>query len=136
MLREMSFWLPDPDMLPRAYRLPSPEITSVMRAGRRAGAEGVQLVYLRRFDSGLTRNLQSSRFAFVVPVGVDKRATRRNRVRRLVRESVRLALPNIAPGWDGVFMVRKGLGDEFARVDRLIRELLRKSGLLNESKIT
>lgn len=116
-------------MLPKPNRLPSPEIKSVMRSGKRASTEGVQLVITQH-------TLPASRFAFVVPIGVDKRAVRRNRIRRLLRESVRLALPTIAPGWDGVFFVRKKLPDEFTAVDTLVRELLKKAGLLNKSKIT
>ncbi len=85
---------------------------------------------------GRDDNRMGSRFAFVVPVSVDKRAVGRNRLKRLVRESVRLALPSLSPGWDGVFMVRKGLGDEFGAVDGKAKEILRKAGLLNESKIT
>ncbi len=110
-------------MLPTPHRLPSPEIKSVMRGGKRVGAEGVQLIISQN-------SLPVSRFAFVVPVSVDKRAVVRNRLRRLVRESVRLALPKIAHGWDGVFFVRKGLPDTFTIVDRAVRDLLGRAGLL------
>lgn len=77
----------------------------------------------------LQNTLPTSRFAFVVPASVDKRAVVRNRMRRLVRESVRLALSVIAPGRDGVFLIRKGLPDEFAAVDTLIRDLLRRADM-------
>ena len=95
-----------------------------MRTGRRVNAEGVQLI----FTQNTTR---VSRFAFVVPKSVDKRAVGRNRLKRLTRESVRLALPSLAPGWDGVFMVRKGLGDEFASVNACVRDLLTRSKILS-----
>lgn len=112
-------------MLPKPNRLPSPDIKSVMRAGRRINGEGVSLIYRKRDGANDT-----SRFAFVVPTSVDKRATARNRLKRLTRESVRLALPHLAPGWDGVFMIRKGLGDEFAVVDKKVRDVLQRAGLL------
>lgn len=112
-------------MLPKPNRLPSSEIKHVMRRGSRIGAEGVQLVFTQN-------TLPVSRFAFVVPISVDKRAVTRNRVRRLVRESVRLALPTIAPGWDGVFFVRKAWTDDFAVADQGIRELLGRAGFFEK----
>ncbi len=84
-----------------------------MRRGRRVSSEGVQLVFIQGA-------LPVSRFAVIVPTTVDKRTVVRNRLRRLVRESVRLALPDVKPGWDGVFLIRKG-GNA--------RELLRRAGL-------
>lgn len=112
-------------MLPRENRLPSPDIKSVMRQGRRVNGDGVSLIYRKRDGTQA-----ASRFAFVVPVSVDKRATARNRLKRLTRESVRLALPHLAPGWDGVFMVRRGLGGEFRVVDLMIRGVLQQSKIL------
>lgn len=102
-------------MLPKKNRLPSPLIKSVMRRGKRIATDGHQFIFIQN-------TLPISRFAFVVPVSVDKRAVIRNRLRRLVRESVRLVLPQIAPGWDGVFLIRKGLPK--------VQELLRRAGLL------
>lgn len=110
-------------MLPKENRLPSSQIKIVMRTGRRESAEGLQLIFAQN-------NLSVSRFAFVVPKSVDKRAVARNRLKRLARESVRLALPSLASGWDGVFMVRKGLGDELASVNACVRDLLMRSKIL------
>lgn len=102
-------------MLPRENRLPSPQIKIVMRTGRRENAEVLQLIFAQN-------NLSVSRFAFVVPKSVDKRAVTRNRVRRILRESVRLLLPTIVPGLDGVFLVRKG--------SPKAQELLGRAGML------
>lgn len=88
-------------MLPKENRLPSPLIKTVMRRGKRIATDGLQFIFIQN-------TIPISRFAFIVPLGVDKRAVTRNRVRRILRESVRLLLPTIAPGWDGVFLVRKG----------------------------
>lgn len=102
-------------MLPKENRLPSPLIKTVMRRGKRIATDGLQFIFIQN-------TIPISRFAFIVPLGVDKRAVTRNRVRRLVRESVRLILPKITPGWDGVFLIRKG----FPKA----QELLRRAGLL------
>lgn len=129
-------------MLPKENRLPSSQIKTVMRQGRRVNVSGSQIVFLRRPSWGSPQFFPSStprktwdpapggkigispptRFAFVVSKNVDKRAVIRNRIRRVVREAVRLALPKITPGWDGVFLMRK----EFPKA----QELLRSAGLL------
>lgn len=109
-------------MLPKQNRLPSFKIKSVMRAGKRVHDDGMQLMYTQN-------TLPVSRFAFVVPKSVDKRAVARNRVRRLVREAVRLAIPNVAAGWDVVVLVKKVFADEFAAADERVRELLLRAKL-------
>lgn len=111
-------------MLLKENRLPSPQIKTVLRRGKRVSAQGLQLIFTQN-------SLSVSRFAFVVPKSVDKRAVGRNRLKRLTRESVRLAFPDVTPGWDGVFMVRKGLGDEFASVNACVRDLLMRSKILS-----
>lgn len=50
----------------------------------------------------------SPRFAFIVSTKVDKRATVRNRIRRLMSESVRLHVSE-ALGIDGIFIGSKQL---------------------------
>lgn len=85
-----------------------------MRRGKRVSEQGVQLIFTQN-------SLSVSRFAFVVPKSVDKRAVGRNRLRRYLRESVRLTLPRIAAGLDGVFLIRKKMAAE---------EILRKAGLV------
>jgi ribonuclease P protein component len=62
------------------------------------------------------------RFTFVVSTAVDKRATVRNRMKRLLREAVRKVLPT-APRIDGVIVARKGMPDIQDEVDTLIHEL-------------
>lgn len=95
-----------------------------MRRGKRVSAQGVQLIFTQN-------NLPASRFAFVVPKSVDKRAVGRNRLKRLARESVRLALPDVTPGWDGMFIVRKGLPDEFSLADAAVKDLLQRAKIID-----
>jgi ribonuclease P protein component len=76
--------------------------------------------------------LDHSRFGFAVGRRVAK-AARRNRIKRRMRESVRLRIQKgeIAAGWDLVFIARRPmLGASFQQVDQAIGLLLRRAGLL------
>jgi len=53
-----------------------------------------------------------SRFGLIVSKKVHKRAVKRNRVKRLLRESVRLLLPKVKPGFDAVFLTKKKILEE------------------------
>lgn len=48
-----------------------------------------------------------SRFGFIVSNKIHKKATKRNRVKRLLREAVQMMLPEMEPGFDIVFLARK-----------------------------
>ena len=85
-------------MLPRANRLPKQDITQVSRYGYRVVGKDMVLLY--------KKTTLAPRFAFVVSTKVDKRATARNRMRRIVSESVRHLLPRLTP-CDGVFIIKK-----------------------------
>lgn len=87
-------------MLPKEYRIPSPEIKQVMRHGVRAIKGAVQIISAKN-------NLEISRFAFIVPTKIDKRATVRNRMKRFLRERVRVLLPGLPTGRDVVIIARK-----------------------------
>ncbi|MEO7994764.1 MAG: ribonuclease P protein component [bacterium] len=68
------------------------EFQRVFRQGGRMTLDGLQLRYVR--TDGPTR------VGIVVRTDAVKRANRRNRIRRLVREALRLLAPEIAPGYD------------------------------------
>ena len=87
-------------MLPIPYRLPTPDVKQVMRSGRRLASPELVLIYQKN-------TTDTPRFAVIVPKSVDKRAVGRNRIKRLVRESLHKLLREISTGVDGVFIVRK-----------------------------
>jgi ribonuclease P protein component len=89
-------------MLPKPHRLPSPRIREVFEKGKRIHDASFQLILLKN-------DIDVSRFAVLVPVRIDKRATIRNRMRRIVREAIRHLVPEVAGGWDVVVMVKKDL---------------------------
>src|SRR5260221_14257922 len=91
-------------MLPKALRLPSPLISRLMRHGKRFSNESFLLTYGHN-------DQQSVRFAFIVGMRIDKRAVVRNRVKRLLSESVRHLMPGLRLGWDVVVTARKAFED-------------------------
>lgn len=86
------------------------------------------LKYLKRAYSG--KELQ---FAFVVGVKIDKRAVVRNRLKRQMREVVRLLLKEnkILPGFFVMVMAKKEMiGQEYSLISDDIISTLRRSRLL------
>lgn len=74
--------------------------------------------------------LSHSRFGFVVGKKIGK-AVRRNKIRRRMREAVRLRIPRIAGGYDVVFIARSPVADaSYGEIENSLEDLLRRSGLL------
>ena len=72
-----------------------------------------------------------SRFAFIVSKKIHKRAVKRNRIKRLLRESVRSFLPKINPGYEVVFLVKKRvLEKDFQAVKSAVKKSFERIGLL------
>jgi ribonuclease P protein component len=57
-------------------------------------------------------NLPVSRFGFVVRKSIDKRATARNRIRRVFRSCIEEGVNRIAVGYDMLFFLEKGIIDK------------------------
>ena len=118
-------------MLPRPHRLPASEIPHVMKYGGRVAGNGMILIYRNRGQGTINNKQETSRFAFIVSTKVDKRATVRNRMRRLMSESVRHVYDSIRPGVDGVFAGSKSLiGLTQQEAETIVQNLLRKADLL------
>ncbi len=111
-------------MFPARNRLPSPEIKFVLRSRNRVSAKEFQII----FDKN---NLSVSRFAVIVSTKIDKHAVVRNRMKRLVRESIRHLIPNIATGWDCVVMAKMNFEDQKqSGVEKILQVLLLQARLL------
>ena len=79
-------------------------------------------------------NLEMSRFGFMVSNKVSKKAVERNRIKRLLREVVRLRYSKIKPGFDAIFIFRgKNVQKSFEDIDKVVEKLLRKSELVVKS---
>lgn len=108
----------------RAYRLRRPDqFLRVRRTGRKWDAAFISL-------SVSQNRRRQSRCGFVVGKRIGK-AVVRNRVRRRLREAVRLMYNHIAPGWDLVFIARSPelttVG--FSQIQASVEQLLQRAGL-------
>lgn len=78
-------------MLVRAQRLTRPtDFRRAYRSGRRVGTPLVTVYYVR--------GEEKTRAGFVVSTKVAKQSTRRNRIKRILREVFRATLPFLPPG--------------------------------------
>lgn len=77
----------------------------------------------------LPNDLPGSRFGFSVSRRVGG-AVVRNRVRRRLREIVRLRLSTIAPGWDVVLIARPPIAQaEFRQLENAVGKVIAQAGL-------
>ena len=77
----------------------------------------------------LPNDLEHSRFGFAASKRIGK-AVVRNRVRRRMREAVRLRRVLIAEGWDIVFIARSAIGHaSYAEIAQDVENLLRRANL-------
>ncbi len=105
-------------MLPSQYRLPAPAVRLVLSKGKRISTKDFDLIFMKN-------SLTLSRFAFIVGIRVDKRATARNRTKRLLRESVRHLNPQIPSGFDYVFIAKTSLAPiKEQEVEKIVKKLI------------
>lgn len=112
-------------MLKAQYRLSkTKDIERVLKNGRGAGSASISI-------KAAPNKLKHSRFAFVVGLKVSKSAVRRNRIRRQMREVVRLHLDAIAPGHDVMVMARPKARDiDYKEIEKEILRHFKKLKLL------
>jgi len=109
-------------MFPKDKRLKKEkDFKKIYRYGRRAHGDFFILHFLKSGD-------EKSRFAVVISNKVVKKATKRNALKRKVREILKSELPK--SHFDFVFILKKDPGLEFSELKKKI------AGLLNERNIT
>ena len=80
----------------------------------------------------LPNEMDISRFATAAGRSIGN-AVKRNRAKRILRETVRPKIPNIVPGWDIVLLARQPISTaDFQDVDLALIKLLTQANLLEE----
>ncbi len=114
-------------MLSRPHRLPASEIKNILRSKERFSSREFHIVFAKN-------NLTVSRFAVVVSNKIDKRATVRNRTKRLIRESARHLLPRLVRGRDVVIIAKKALGEiGQSQAQKIVQEAFSRGSLFNNA---
>ena len=108
----------------RKYRLRrNSDFQQVRRLGKSYASPIMVLAFLRN-------ELDYSRFGFVVSKRLGK-AFRRNKIKRRMRESIRLRMGEIKPGFDLVLVARKQIGQAtYTEISLSLEGLLKRADLL------
>ncbi|MCB9076678.1 MAG: ribonuclease P protein component [Anaerolineaceae bacterium] len=108
----------------RQYRLRrSSDFHRVRQVGKSYASSLMVLAFLQN-------ELAYSRFGFVVSKRLGN-AVQRNRIKRRLREAIRLRLPQIKSGFDVVIIARKPVGNVTLKtIDQSLARLLETSQLL------
>lgn len=114
--------------LKKKYRLSDEERFKSVRREGQSWATRLAVLCAQRND------LEHNRYGFAVSRRIGK-AVVRNRVKRLLREAVRLRHDDLSQGWDLVFIARQPIRKaDFHTVDDAVAQLLRRASLLNEHR--
>jgi ribonuclease P protein component len=114
-------------MLPQEFRLRRSDDLKRVRQHGRSRRHPLLILVIN------SNKMQTSRFAFVASRRVGTAVTR-NRVKRLMRESVRLSLDQIESGWDCLIIARPSIAKaSFDEVQSALSQLLSRANLLCDS---
>ena len=92
--------------------------------------EGRRYQHIALVLSLAENNLAHNRYGFVTSKRVGK-AVARNRVRRLLRETLRSLHPHLRYGYDVVIVARSGIvGQPVADIQRIVEKLAQQAGLM------
>lgn len=112
-------------MLPRQHRLT--QVRDFKKIKSYGQSLFSPLFSLRR----LANQRPLSRFSVVVSTKVTKKATGRNRLKRQLREIIRLHLAEIKPGFDVIIAVKAAsLAKNYQELEKAVLALLAKARLL------
>jgi ribonuclease P protein component len=116
-------------MLPKKKRLDlKREFFQIKRNGKLIKGRFFNFLFQKQQPSG---DFQSQAFAFVISKKIDKRASERNKIKRLLSEAVRSFLPQVKLGVKGVFLAKKEiLGKDFAEIKKEIEAIFKEENLL------
>ncbi|WP_013322865.1 ribonuclease P protein component [Gloeothece verrucosa] len=119
--------------LPQEHRLKRrQDFQKVYKQGGRYSSP--HLIIRTLFEAYLENSIgsQPSCFGISVSQKVSKKAVGRNRLKRLIRKAIRQLLPEIAPGWKVVIVVRAGsLECKYEHFLRELKQLLIKAEIIH-----
>lgn len=105
-------------MLPTTNRLPASIFSTIFRTGKRIHSPELTLIVVQTKEP-------ISRFGFVVSKKTAKRAVDRNRIKRILRESIHHLLPTIPTGLNCVFIAKQNFAEKHtAEIEPKIKNLL------------
>lgn len=79
----------------------------------------------------VVKEVGPTRFGIVVSTKISKKASERNKVKRLLRDTIRERLSRASPGFDVVFLVKKKiLVAKRETIEKETEGLLQKAGIL------
>lgn len=112
-------------MLPKPNRLrKTKDFKTVLGKGKSVREDGL-LLKIRASNSPI------SRFGIIVSTKVEKKATKRNRIRRLVSEAIRHQLGNVHAGSDAVVVALQGLHlRNIHDTEKIITNLFKKAAII------
>ena len=114
-------------MLHKKFRLPSHLIPQILKKGKRFYFRAFTLIINHQSPS----NNQESRFVFIVPKKFDKRAVKRNQLKRWMREAGRVNLAKIKKGYNIVLIAsQRGRRNSLFQIKIELQKILNKAGLL------
>ncbi len=119
-------------MLPKEYRLQDyRQIEEVKKQGKLYQSPLFGFLVDKNQDERKAERFPS-RFAFIVSTKIDKRAVKRNQLKRLYSEAVKSILSEIKKGNNFVFLVKKtSLNQKFEEIKRQILVSFSQAGLTN-----
>jgi ribonuclease P protein component len=112
-------------MLAKKFRLTGDkDFEKIQKEGKVHQSANFGLAYLKRGDE------TPSRFGFIVSTKIAKDAVDRNRFKRAMSESVRIASIDLVPGFDAVFLAKTSITRvPTSEIMREVRVALKESGL-------
>lgn len=112
-------------MLRKKYRLPKKDGAIVFKEGR-VTKDVLFLIKSKK------NNFSYSRFAFVVPLKIEKKSTKRNKIRRKVYEILRHQYKFIKKGFDVLIILQDpGISKKkYSEIEKELKNTLKKAKLL------
>ncbi len=116
-------------MFSARYRINRKEFNEVKNQGKIYHSRSFSLIVFQRNDS------EASRFGFVISKKVAKKASQRNKIKRVLRELVREFIPRLKGGFSCIFLVRQEVLEKIEAKKRniLVKEL---AGIFKKAKIS